>query len=164
VTGTLNDQNLVESIETRIANNILGDVPVRLAFSSYQDYGGITFPSRIVQTQAGHPTLELNVSDVQPNSTAANELSVPGPPPAGPPSSPVTPEPQKIVAYLPKQRMLVQADAFHPRPGAKPLASPPPFTVNLVENIRRLRLDVDRVVHLHGGIDAVDAIVRAAGL
>lgn len=306
VTGTLNDQNLVESIETRIANNILGDVPVRLAFSGYQDFSGITFPSRIVQTQAGHPTLDLNVSDVQPNSTAANELSVSGPPPAARPSSPVTTEPQKIVdgvwfldggapmsvlvefsdhvvileapqnddrtqatiaavtqllptkpiryvvnthhhfdhsggvrgyvaagipiltheknksywerilqnpftlepdrlarasrspvietvgarrvlsdsamtmelhhlqgnlhdetlivAYLPKQRMLVQADAFHPRPGAKPLASPPPFTVNLVENIRRLRLDVDRVVHLHGGIDAVDAIVRAAGL
>jgi hypothetical protein len=24
--------------------------------------------------------------------------------------------------------------------------------VNLVENIRRLKLDVERVVHLHGGI------------
>ena len=69
-----------------------------------------------------------------------------------------------IVAYLPKQKMLVQADAFHPRPGAKPLPSPPPFTVNLVENIRRLKLDVDRVVHLHGGIDAVDAVVKGAGL
>jgi hypothetical protein len=51
-----------------------------------------------------------------------------------------------LVVYLPKQKLLVQADAFHPRPGAKPLAAPPPFTVNLVENIRRLKLDVERVV------------------
>ena len=69
-----------------------------------------------------------------------------------------------IVAYLPKQKILVQADAFHPRPGAKPLASPPPFTVNLVENIRRLKLDVDRVVHLHGGSDTLATVVKAAGL
>jgi glyoxylase-like metal-dependent hydrolase (beta-lactamase superfamily II) len=305
VTGTLNDQNLVESIETRIAHNILGDVAVRVVFSGYKDYGGVKFPSRIVQTQAGHPTLDLTVSDVQPNSTAANELSVSGPPPAAPAASPAKTEPQKIadgvwfldggapmsvlvefsdhvvvieapqndarteatiaavkqllplkpiryvvnthqhfdhsggvrayvaagvpiltheknkpywertlrnpftlepdrlaraprspvietvgsrrvlsdsamtvellhlqgnlhdetliVAYLPKQRMLVQADAFHPRPGAKPLASPPPFTVNLVENIRRLKLDVERVVHLHGGIDPIATVVKAAG-
>jgi hypothetical protein len=68
-----------------------------------------------------------------------------------------------IVAYLPKQKLLVQADAFHPRPGATPLASPPPFTVNLVENIRRLKLDVERVVHLHGGVDPVAVVVKAAG-
>jgi glyoxylase-like metal-dependent hydrolase (beta-lactamase superfamily II) len=68
-----------------------------------------------------------------------------------------------LVAYLPKQKLLVQADAFHPRPGAAPLASPPPFTVNLVENIRRLKLDVDRVVHLHGGSDPIAVVVKAAG-
>ena len=69
-----------------------------------------------------------------------------------------------LVVYLPKQKLLVQADAFHPRPGAKPLAAPPPFTVNLVENIRRLKLDVERVVHLHGGIDAMATVTAAAGL
>jgi glyoxylase-like metal-dependent hydrolase (beta-lactamase superfamily II) len=68
-----------------------------------------------------------------------------------------------IVGYLPQQKMLVQADAFHPRPGAKPLASPPPFTVNLVENIRRLKLDVERVVHLHGGIDPLAVVLKSAG-
>ena len=41
---------------------------VRTVFSGYKDYGGVKFPSRIVQTQGGHPTLDLNVSDVQPNS------------------------------------------------------------------------------------------------
>jgi hypothetical protein len=35
--------------------------------------------------------------------------------------------------------------------------------VNLVENIRRLKLDVERVVHLHGGIDPLAVVVKSAG-
>ncbi|HET9362536.1 MAG TPA: MBL fold metallo-hydrolase, partial [Vicinamibacterales bacterium] len=68
-----------------------------------------------------------------------------------------------LVAYLPRQKLLVQADAFHPRPGAAPLASPSPFTVSLIDNIRRLKLDVERVVHVHGGVDPLATVVRAAG-
>jgi glyoxylase-like metal-dependent hydrolase (beta-lactamase superfamily II) len=305
VNGVINEQNLVESVETRLANNVLGDVTVRVVFSDYKDYGGVKFPSRIVQTQAGHPTLDLNVRDVQPNSAAASALTAPARPPAAPAPSAAKTEPKKIadgvwfldggapmsvlvefsdhvvvieapqgderteatmaaikqllpskairyvvnthqhfdhsggvrgyvaagipimtheknkpywgrilenpftlepdrlaksrrapmietvgekrvlsdsvmtmelhhlrgnlhdetllVAYLPKQKMLIQADAFHPRPGAKPLAAPPPFTVNLVENIRRLKLDVEQVVHLHGGIDSLATVVKSGG-
>lgn len=306
VSGVINDQNLVESVETRFANNVLGDIAVKTVFSGYKDYGGVKFPSRIVQSQGGHPTLDLNVSEVQPNATPARALNVPASPPqAGAPAATKT-EPQKIadgvwfldggapmsvlvefsdhvvviegpqnderteatiaavkqllpskpiryvvnthqhfdhsggirayvaagipivtheknkpywerilknpftlepdrlaragrspvietvgekrvlsdssmslelhhlranlhdetllVAYLPKQKLLIQADAFHPRPGAKPLAAPPPFTINLVENIRRLKLDVERVVHLHGGIDSMATVTVAAGL
>src|SRR5262245_25371121 len=95
VTGVINAQELVESVETRLANNVLGDVPVRSVFSQYKDYGGVKFPSRIVQTQAGHPTLDLNVSDVQPNSAVARALSTPTSPPPAPPAAAKT-EPQKI--------------------------------------------------------------------
>jgi len=35
--------------------------------------------------------------------------------------------------------------------------------VNLVDNIRRLKLDVERVVHVHGGVDAFATVVKAAG-
>ena len=306
VTGVINEQNLVESVETRLANNVLGDVAVRTVFSGYNDHGGVKFPSHIVQTQGGHPTLDLNVSDVQPNSPVARALSVPSPAPTAPQPVSVTTEPRKIadgvwfldggapmsvlvefsdhvviiegpqndqrteatiaavkqllpskpiryvvnthqhfdhsggirayvaagisivtheknksywerilrnpfilepdrlarasrsptietvgekrvlsdgsmalelhhlqgnlhdetllVAYLPKEKLLVQADAFHPRPGATPLAAPPPFTINLVENLRRLKLDVERVVHLHGGIDSMATVTAAAGL
>jgi hypothetical protein len=45
LTGTINDQMLVESVESRLANNVLGDVPVRTMFSAYKDYGGVKFPS-----------------------------------------------------------------------------------------------------------------------
>ena len=68
-----------------------------------------------------------------------------------------------LIAYLPKEKLLIQADAFHPRPGAAPLPSPSPFTINLLENIRRLKLDVAQVVHVHGGVDPFAALVKAAG-
>ncbi len=57
------------------------------------------------------------------------------------------------MAYIPTEKLLIQADAFAPRPGAAPLPAPSPYTVNLVENVRRLKLDVQRVAHVHGGVD-----------
>jgi hypothetical protein len=68
-----------------------------------------------------------------------------------------------LVAYLPKQKLLMQADCYIPRPGAPPLPAPSPYTVNMVDNIMRLKLDVDRVVHLHGGISPYSDVLAAAG-
>jgi glyoxylase-like metal-dependent hydrolase (beta-lactamase superfamily II) len=68
-----------------------------------------------------------------------------------------------LMVYLPKEKVLIQADAFHPRPGAPPYPSPPPFTVNLFDNIQRLKLDVAQVLHIHGGTDPLAAVAKAAG-
>jgi len=68
-----------------------------------------------------------------------------------------------LVAYIPRERLLIQADAFHPRPGAMPLPAPSPYTINLVENVERLKLDVARVVHVHGGISPFGDVLKAAG-
>ena len=68
-----------------------------------------------------------------------------------------------LVGYLPQERLLIQADAFHPRPGAGPLSAPSPFTINLVDNIECLSLDVERVVHVRGGISPYADVLRAAG-
>ena len=286
LTAYINDRNLVERIATITPNPLLGDMPIEAVFSDYKDYSGVKFPTRIVQKQGGHTTLDLSVSDVQPGGLV--EVGIP---------TPRAPEPVKtgleriadgvwfltggaplsvlvefsdhvvvieapqndtrseatiaavksampakpirsvvnthhhfdhsgglrryvtagipvithalntryfaqifgakaaietigdkrvladaantlelhhlrgnlhaetlLVAYLPRQKLLMQADAFHPRPGAAPLPSPPPYTMNLVENIRRLKLDVERVVHVHGGIDSLATVVKAAGL
>jgi glyoxylase-like metal-dependent hydrolase (beta-lactamase superfamily II) len=67
-----------------------------------------------------------------------------------------------IVAYLPTERMLVQADAYNP---PAPNASPPPafpFAKNLVENVERLGLRVDRVAALHGRVVPFSDIREAA--
>ena len=68
-----------------------------------------------------------------------------------------------IVAYLPTERMLVQADAYNP---PAPNASPPPsfpFAKNLVENVERLGLRVERVAALHGRVVPFSEIRDAAG-
>jgi glyoxylase-like metal-dependent hydrolase (beta-lactamase superfamily II) len=55
-----------------------------------------------------------------------------------------------IVAYLPKEKVLLEADAYNPQP---PTATPPnppsPYTLSLAENIQRLKLDVQRIVPVH---------------
>jgi glyoxylase-like metal-dependent hydrolase (beta-lactamase superfamily II) len=303
ITAFINHRNLIERIATRVAHPLLGDMEVETVFSDYKAFAGVQFPTRIVQRQGGHPTMDVTVVDVRPDVGAVVPPPSASRPPAPPaavttelekiadgvwfltggaplsvlvefrdhvviieapqdaaraeatiaavrramPSKPiryvvnthhhfdhsgglrgyaaegipiltheknkpyferilrsrVTLEPDRLarspraavikavgdkrvlrddrmtmelhllrgnlhaetllVVYLPKQKLLVQADAFHPRPGAMPLPSPPPFTVNLVENIRRLKLDVERVVHVHGGVDALATVVKAAG-
>lgn len=68
-----------------------------------------------------------------------------------------------LMAYLPKQKLLIQADSYIPRPGAPPLPAPSPYTINLVDDVARLKLDVARVVHIHGGVSPYSELVAAAG-
>lgn len=67
VEGTINDQNLVERITSSFGHNVLGDTTMEAAFSEYKDFGGVKFPTRIVQWQGGYPLLDVTVTDVKPN-------------------------------------------------------------------------------------------------
>jgi len=75
VNGTIDNQNMVTRVETWIPNPVLGDMPVETKYSNYKDFGGVKFPTSIVQEQGGHPVLDLTVTSVRPN--AANDLPVP---------------------------------------------------------------------------------------
>ncbi len=56
-----------------------------------------------------------------------------------------------IMAYLPKERLLVEVDVFTPAaPNASPPAQPNPLHVNLYDNLERLNLTVDQILPLHG--------------
>ena len=59
-----------------------------------------------------------------------------------------------LMVYLPNEKILIQADAYTPpAPGAKPAAAPNNAnTVNLVQNLQRLKLAVDTVLPLHGRV------------
>jgi glyoxylase-like metal-dependent hydrolase (beta-lactamase superfamily II) len=286
VKGTLDAGGLVETIETTIPNTVLGAMPVSTSFSEYKDFAGVQFPTRIVQSQGGHPTLDITVSDVTPN--AAVEIAVPEAVASAAPApvtvasekladglwflaggshnsvlvefpdhvtvieAPLNParseaviaEVEKLVpgkplrylinthhhfdhsggvqtyaakgvtivthemnvpfyqglfsagtfegvtdhkslgdggrsleihhvqgnahndgllmVYLPKEKILVQADAFSPRPGSPPSAGNP-FTVNLYENIVRLNLDVQRIAPIHGVVVPLADLKTAAG-
>jgi len=75
VMGTIDNQNLVTKTETWIPNPVLGDMLVETDYSGYKDFGGVKFPSTIVQKQGGHPLLDLAITDVK--SGVPLDLSVP---------------------------------------------------------------------------------------
>jgi glyoxylase-like metal-dependent hydrolase (beta-lactamase superfamily II) len=67
-----------------------------------------------------------------------------------------------LMVYLPAERLLIQADTYSP-PAANVATPPVPvFAPNLVANIDRLGLQVDRVVPIHGGIIPMSALREAA--
>lgn len=67
------------------------------------------------------------------------------------------------LVYLPKEKILVEADAYTPTAAnVPPPAVPNPFTVNLYQNVVRLKLDVAQIVALHGPRVATLADLRAA--
>jgi glyoxylase-like metal-dependent hydrolase (beta-lactamase superfamily II) len=68
VNGYINDQNMVERVETWIDNPVLGDMQFESVYSDYKDFGGVKFPMHIVQRQGGFPILDLTVSGVKPNA------------------------------------------------------------------------------------------------
>jgi glyoxylase-like metal-dependent hydrolase (beta-lactamase superfamily II) len=60
-----------------------------------------------------------------------------------------------LIVYLPHVKALVEADAFNP-PAKQRTAAPTsinPYTVQLLENVERLGLDVDRVIPIHYAAD-----------
>jgi glyoxylase-like metal-dependent hydrolase (beta-lactamase superfamily II) len=55
-----------------------------------------------------------------------------------------------VVAYFPKEKVLLEADGYNPQATTVTPPTPPsPFTVSLVDNIQRLKLDVQRIVPVH---------------
>jgi len=302
--ATLDRANLVERVEALVPSPVLGDVAVTVEYADYKDFGGVKFPTKIKQTVAGFPTLDLTVTDVRPNAAAditapdnvraatapyavvtsqmvadgvwyvtggthhsvAIEMSdhvvvveaplnderalavlkevrglAPGKPiryvinshhhfdhsgglraaaaegitvitheinrpffdrafaaratvspdhlaKSGKKPAPVegvrdkrvltdgtriveihhiagnTHDDGLLMVYLPKERLLTQADTYTPPPANTPPPMPAsPFTVNLVDNIAKLGLTVDRLLPLHGRIVPIADLNQAAG-
>lgn len=57
-----------------------------------------------------------------------------------------------LMVYLPAEKILIQADAYNPPIGNAAPAPSYPFAPNIVDNVDRLRLIVDRVVPIHGPV------------
>ncbi len=69
-----------------------------------------------------------------------------------------------LMVYLPKERLLVEADAYTPAPpNAPPPAAVNPNSVNLADNIGRLNLAVDQILPLHGRIVPLAELHKAIG-
>ena len=70
---TVNDQNLVELVDTWFPNPVYGDMDYEMRFTQYKDFGGVKFP-QLVHVHQGDPRLnpahniyEYKISDVKGN-------------------------------------------------------------------------------------------------
>jgi glyoxylase-like metal-dependent hydrolase (beta-lactamase superfamily II) len=81
--GYINNQNLVERVQTWVENPIFGDMLVEAEYSQYRDNNGLKFPAQIVQKRGGWPTFEMYVLGAHANPANLQALLTPTPPPAG---------------------------------------------------------------------------------
>jgi hypothetical protein len=58
------------------------------------------------------------------------------------------------MAYFPRERLLVEADVYSPGGAIAPYAA------NLLENIEKRKLGVDRIVPIHGAIGPYSDLVK----
>ena len=69
-----------------------------------------------------------------------------------------------LMAYLPAECLLIQADAYTPgAPGAAPPAKPNGNHLNLINNIEKLGLKVDSILPLHGRMVPLSELYATAG-
>ncbi|HEV3139986.1 MAG TPA: MBL fold metallo-hydrolase [Vicinamibacterales bacterium] len=59
-----------------------------------------------------------------------------------------------LMAYLPKEKLLVEADVFSPQ------AAVHPYAANLIENIKKHGLAVDRILPIHGTITSYAELLK----
>jgi glyoxylase-like metal-dependent hydrolase (beta-lactamase superfamily II) len=82
INGYINEQNIVERVETWLGENIMGDMHILATYTGWKDFGGVMAPSKIVQTRGGWPFFEVEVKAAKANPPDAATL-VPAPAPAG---------------------------------------------------------------------------------
>jgi glyoxylase-like metal-dependent hydrolase (beta-lactamase superfamily II) len=81
INGYVNEQNIVDRVETWLGENIMGDMHILATYSGWKDFGGVMAPSKIVQTRGDWPFFEVDVTAAKANPPDVATL-VP-PPPAG---------------------------------------------------------------------------------
>jgi len=98
INGYVNEQNIVDRVETWLGENIMGDMHILATYTGWKDFGGVMAPSKIVQTRGGWPFFEADVTAAKANPPDVATL-VPAPATApgrggqgGPPALNVTSE------------------------------------------------------------------------
>ena len=78
INGYLNDENIVERVETWLGENIMGDMHIVASYSGWRDFDGAMVPTEIVQTRGGWPFFEVDVAAASGNPRNVASL-VPAP-------------------------------------------------------------------------------------
>jgi len=79
INGYVNEQNIVDRVETWLGENIMGDMHILATYTGWKDFGGVMAPSKIVQTRGGWPFFEVDVTAAKANPPDVATLI---PPPA----------------------------------------------------------------------------------
>src|SRR5262252_5902320 len=78
INGYVNEQNIVDRVETWFGDNIMGDMHILALYTGWRDFGGVMAPSKIVQTRGGWPYFQVDVTNAKPNPPDVTTL-VPAP-------------------------------------------------------------------------------------
>jgi glyoxylase-like metal-dependent hydrolase (beta-lactamase superfamily II) len=86
IDGYVNEKtNLIDHVETRFGDNIMGDMLILQTYSGWKDFGGGAMaPAKIVQTRGGWPYFEVIVTAAKANPPDLATLAVPPPRGGGP--------------------------------------------------------------------------------
>jgi glyoxylase-like metal-dependent hydrolase (beta-lactamase superfamily II) len=68
-----------------------------------------------------------------------------------------------LIAYVPRAKLLIEADAYTPGAPNAPPAPPTKETLVLADNVRRLNLDVRQIAPIHGRLVTIADFRRAIG-
>ena len=69
-----------------------------------------------------------------------------------------------LIAYLPKDKIVVEADLYTPGAANAPTPNPlNPYTVSLADFLDRMKLDYDKILGLHGRMATKDELMKAVG-
>src|SRR5499427_4267704 len=84
INGYIDDKNMVDRVETWLADNIMGDMHILATYSGWKDFGGVMAPSKIVQTRGEWPFFEVTVTAAKANPPdVATLVPAPAPGPGG---------------------------------------------------------------------------------
>src|SRR3970282_274190 len=84
INGYVNDNNVVERVETWLGENIMGDMHIVATYTGWKDFGGVMAPSKIVQTRGGWPFFEVDVASARANPADVATVVPPPAPTAAP--------------------------------------------------------------------------------
>ena len=68
-----------------------------------------------------------------------------------------------LVAFLPKEKILVEADMYNPAPAGSPAPAPTAAAKTFLNNVRRLKLDVATLAPIHGPVIPWGDFVKVMG-
>jgi len=80
VVGYINDQNMVEKVQTWLENPIFGDMLIETEYTNYREgANGLKFPAQIVQKRGGWPTFTAYILGADANPPNIQQLLAPPP-------------------------------------------------------------------------------------